>query len=110
MGCPLSESANYRQQLFDLLPNLKIVDGKNRNLEEVDVIDSEEEGIEEEQKIEEQEGQPEDQEFLEKEGDEKENQNATPNPEDTEKRPNPGHPGQEVKEAIDKPMKKVNTN
>ena len=43
LGCPLSSNENYRKELFDLLKNLKIVDGVNRDGVEVSVFDSEEE-------------------------------------------------------------------
>lgn len=30
-GCPISQSANYREQVFKLIPTLLILDGRDKN-------------------------------------------------------------------------------
>ena len=73
LGCPISSNKEYRKELFDLLKNLKIIDGVNRDGVEVSVFDSEEEA-EEADATQDKEETTEMKEFIEKD-EEKENQN-----------------------------------
>ena len=69
MGCPISSQKDYRKELFDMLPSLRIVDGLNKEGKEVSVFDSEEEAEEAEANEEENDMN----EFIEKD-EEKENE------------------------------------
>ena len=42
-GCPVADMEGYRQSVFDLLPQLEILDGANKDGEDVDDEDDEDE-------------------------------------------------------------------
>ena len=74
MGCPLATKKDYKKELFDLVPSLRIIDGMDKDGKEVSVFESEKEE-EEALACEEKEVAKDMKEFIEKD-EEKENENT----------------------------------
>ena len=106
MGCPLASKKDYKKELFDLVPSLRIIDGVNKEGKEVSVFDSEEEA-EEAEACEEKDVENDMKEFIEKD-DEKENEQSEKKVFGMEKREN-NDPVEGEESKQDKPMGKIQT-